>query len=385
VLADLLEKASAEWKHQNWTAAIACLDEYLEFEPEAAEVRTRLDDLRRQERLNRLDAYQTHAREMEKAERWDEAIAGWLEYLALQPDDLPQAEESLQAAQRNRLLAESYAQAQDALRQKDYRHAIQLLQGIITQEPSYKDTARLLAEAIVKERAAARSGNSAGSGRHSFLSFCLPSAAERFTDYAATTTPPLHLPNPPWHSFARQLSHHLPTPPLVTPTMPITITATPDWVESFVQPLVAQIEGKSPDFQDDFTEDRIWINSYGLPVEKTGAVQDGALRLSVDNGETTQLIPAWHLILSWKLRSSQVTWLIKTPPSPLTCAVVNTVGIIILRLIPQRTLLSSANQRYLPAPSWLRGHCPPRLRAAQPAFRPSSPAAAWLSCGTMSC
>ncbi len=153
VLASLLERASAEWKRQNWSEAIACLEEYLEFEPDSGEVRIRLDDLRLQQRQAQLSALKTEAQSLEKAERWDAAIAAWQGYLALQPEEHAQAEAAVQSAQRNRSLLEAYTQAQAALRQKEYGSAIPLLQGIIAQQPSYKDTARLLAEAIVKDRA----------------------------------------------------------------------------------------------------------------------------------------------------------------------------------------------------------------------------------------
>jgi tetratricopeptide (TPR) repeat protein len=298
VLADLLEKAGAEWKRQNWSAAIACLEEYLEFEPEAAEVRIRLDDLRRQERLNRLSALKTQAQDMERTERWDEAIAAWQDYLALQPEDRPDAERSLQAAQRYKVLAESYAQAQAALRQKEFARAIPILQGIITQQPSYKDAARLLTEAVVKERARRPVWKQrwVWAALVFVILFAISGiAAYRLPAWLASRTnnDPSLTQTLPAVAFNRTPASAIasPTQPLVTPTLPIPITATPDWVESFVQPLMDQVKGNSPDFQDDFSQDQTWTNSYGLPAEKTGAVQDGALRLSALSGETTQSLP----------------------------------------------------------------------------------------------
>jgi tetratricopeptide (TPR) repeat protein len=313
VLASLLERASTEWKRQNWSQAIACLEEYLEFEPDAGEVRHRLEDLRQQERQSRLSALKAQAQSLEKAERWDDAIAAWQEYLALQPEDRTQAEGALQAAQRYQALAKSYAQAQAALRQKEFGRASALLQGIIAQQPSYKDTARLLAEAIVREQArrpvwkqpwvwaalvfVILAGLSGVFGRDaiSFLSarinFNIPVLVA--VDPQVARTPPPEatrtgiLEAMPTSEATQQLAGSASTPSAA----PATPTSEPAWISGFVQPLMDQIEGKSPDFQDDFSQDRIWLNSYGVPVEKTGAVSAGSLRLSTANGETSQALP----------------------------------------------------------------------------------------------
>jgi tetratricopeptide (TPR) repeat protein len=150
VLARLLERASAEWKRQNWSEAIACLEEYLEFEPDSGDVRIRLDDLRVQQRQAKFSSVKAQAQSMEKAERWDEAIATWQEYLALQPEDRPQAEAALFAAQA---VIGSVHPGTNRLR-KGIQQAIPLLRASSQNPPI--GAARLLAEAIVKDRLAAR-------------------------------------------------------------------------------------------------------------------------------------------------------------------------------------------------------------------------------------
>jgi tetratricopeptide (TPR) repeat protein len=318
VLSGLLERASNEWKRQNWGQAIACLEEYLEFEPEAPDVRTRLEDLRRQERLNRLSSLKTRAQEMEKAERWDDAILAWQEYIALVPEDCSQAEAALQSAQRSRELAATYAEAQAALRQKDYRHAIQLLQGIITQEPSYKDTARLLTEAVVKERAHRPVWKqrwvwaalvfiilfalTAFFGRNAIQYISSRSATPGFPLIAADpegTLPSTAQVTPADIQQAMpsvQETQPIAALPTVTQAAGSTPTPEPAWIASFGQPALNYISSHEPDFSDDFSEAKSgwqltsWSEAQG---EKTLRYADyvagGVLRLDKEPGTNLSL------------------------------------------------------------------------------------------------
>lgn len=309
VLAELLEKASSEWKRQNWSQAISYLEEYLQFEPDAPEIRTRLEDLQRQHHLNRLAEIKSRAEGFEQDERWDEAITVWEEYLALEPDDQPEAEKTLQKAKRYKGLAEIYAQAEATMQAKEYSRAIGLYQDIISQVPSYKDTARLLAGAVRAEQR----------GRPVWLSPWVWAAlifvvlavltgvfrgelAAWFSSLADRPPPALGMITAPTQTTGVTIptsTYSSPTPaatasqiqPVSTQVPTQTEMSDPSWMVDFVQPIQETIAPLPPDFQDDFSSDKDWVNQYGISVEKVGTLADGAYQLAAADQEIIQWLP----------------------------------------------------------------------------------------------
>jgi tetratricopeptide (TPR) repeat protein len=146
-LDDLRSKAESAKKEEDWGSAIAALQEYLELEP-SQEIHKEIEDLKERQRQSRLAALKSKAERAEDEERWPDAIEQWEAHLALDPDDARAAKGAVQRAQKYKQIYEDYQQARESLRQKRYGQAVELLQGIIAQDPTYKATSRLLVEAV---------------------------------------------------------------------------------------------------------------------------------------------------------------------------------------------------------------------------------------------
>ncbi|MFC1997557.1 hypothetical protein ACFLXI_08140, partial [Chloroflexota bacterium] len=69
-------------------------------------------------------------------------------YLSLKPTDRVIAENEMANARKYRRIAADYAQAQDLMQKKRYEQAIELLQAIIAQDPTYKSASKLLTESV---------------------------------------------------------------------------------------------------------------------------------------------------------------------------------------------------------------------------------------------
>ncbi len=149
----LRAQAEAAQRAQKWEAALAALESYRKLEPGEANIQIEIEQLRVEKRESELKAFKAQAERAAKAEKWGEAVQAWESYLALQPEDGAGVEEKLQHARKYARIAGDYAEAQDAIRRKRYGRAIELLQGIIAQEPTYKSTSRLLVDAVEANKA----------------------------------------------------------------------------------------------------------------------------------------------------------------------------------------------------------------------------------------
>ena len=308
VLKDLLEKAEAEQERENWEKAITHLEDYLRFEHGDAEVVSRLAEVRRQQHLSRLVALKAKALEMGKAERWELAIESWQAYLDLEPEDREEAEAALNRAGHYQRLDESYKRGEEALRAKDFPQAIRLFQDIIAGEPAYKDTARLLSDAIVAERKRKPLWSSpwiwvtliitvlavlAGTFGGDVLGFLTSrSNHPQATAVAAliTAAPASQATSTPTLPITPTLTV-TPLPMQVPTTSPPTATAKPGWITDFGQPVLDYIDSNEPDFEDDFSEAKPeWrLTSWsGDGSEKTlriaDFVTDGALTMEIEPG-----------------------------------------------------------------------------------------------------
>jgi len=85
-------------------------------------------------------------------ETWSEAVGAWETYLEEVPEDAEKLEDRLAHARKYAQLSADYADAQEHIRKKQFNRAISKLQGIITQDPTYKATSRLLTEAVEGSR-----------------------------------------------------------------------------------------------------------------------------------------------------------------------------------------------------------------------------------------
>jgi len=152
LVASHISRAQEEQVQENWAEAITAVESALEISPDDLSLQAYLESLYQQQRESQLASLKDQAEMMAQSERWEEAVQSWEDYIALEPDDRQAAELLYKETLRRQQLAAEYALAKAALAQKDYSQAIKLFHSIIVQDPVYKDTARLLAEAVQAER-----------------------------------------------------------------------------------------------------------------------------------------------------------------------------------------------------------------------------------------
>jgi len=138
---------------EKWDAAVAALEGYLALKPGESKIKIEIDAIREEKRLGQLAVFKAQAEKATQTEKWGEAVSAWESYLTLNPDDQSQLEETIQHARKYAKISGDYDEAQQAIRKKRYGQAIELLQGIIAQDPSYKSTSRLLVEAVEANKA----------------------------------------------------------------------------------------------------------------------------------------------------------------------------------------------------------------------------------------
>ncbi|MBC7263400.1 MAG: tetratricopeptide repeat protein [Chloroflexi bacterium] len=155
-LESLLGRANQATESGRWDEAVAALEEYVALQPEDVAAQERLANARERQRKSQLNSLKVWARSLAKAEKWDEALTIWHEYLALEPEDAEAAQSEIQQVERSRELARAYIEAQVAMSRKDYDRAITLLKGIISKDETYRDAPRVLAQAIELRRTAGK-------------------------------------------------------------------------------------------------------------------------------------------------------------------------------------------------------------------------------------
>ncbi|HLA78792.1 MAG TPA: BMP family ABC transporter substrate-binding protein, partial [Vicinamibacteria bacterium] len=154
ILTALRATASRETAARNWAKAIRALEQALELAPEDTGLIELLRQARTSEREDRLQSLPEKARSLAAAERWDEALAAWQDYLGLEPPDPEQAQAEIERLKAAQALGQTYAEAQAALAHKDYDQAISILKGIVARDETYKESSRLLFQAIEARRRA---------------------------------------------------------------------------------------------------------------------------------------------------------------------------------------------------------------------------------------
>lgn len=142
------EQAESARQAGRWDDAIAALQKYRELEPGEAELESEILAIQQQKHQSEMLALKNLAEKSAKAEKWEEAVQSWEKYLQLQPDDTAEAEKNLQWSRKYAKISADYTNAQETIRKKRYERAIELLQAIIAQDPTYKATSRLLVEAV---------------------------------------------------------------------------------------------------------------------------------------------------------------------------------------------------------------------------------------------
>jgi WD40 repeat protein/tetratricopeptide (TPR) repeat protein len=142
---------------ERFDEAIEAFSKALEFTPEDRAIAERLAETRAAKRTKGLTTLREAGEEHFRAQRWEQAIGSFEEYLSLEPEDeeaVQAVESRLAEAREQGELAATYSQAQAALHQKRYDEAMGLLKEIINRDVSYKDATRLLTQAVELQREA---------------------------------------------------------------------------------------------------------------------------------------------------------------------------------------------------------------------------------------
>ena len=143
-----LRLADTSARAGKWEIAIQALTELLDIEPENAQVQQKIFELQAQQRECQLKMLYSQARALVKAEKFEEAISVWQQYLALEPADPEKAQAEIKMVQTAQILARTYADAQQEYAKGNYEKAIGLLKEVIDQDVNYKNASLLLAQAI---------------------------------------------------------------------------------------------------------------------------------------------------------------------------------------------------------------------------------------------
>lgn len=137
--------------------AIEAFESALELTPDDTAVIEQLAETRAAKRTKGLTTLREAGEVHFQAQRWEQAIGSFEEYLYLEPEDeeaVQAVESRLAEAREQGELAATYSQAQAALHQKRYDEAMALLKEIINRDVSYKDATRLLTQAVELQREA---------------------------------------------------------------------------------------------------------------------------------------------------------------------------------------------------------------------------------------
>lgn len=148
ILARADEAADAERSDD----AVAALNEYLSLEPGDAAVQERLIEAQRRRRESQLSSLKAQARSLVRDEKWEEALAAWSEYLALEPADRETVQAEIRQVEEGREMAQAYSEAQAAMARKGHDRAISHLKQIIAKDEDYRDASFMLAQAIALRR-----------------------------------------------------------------------------------------------------------------------------------------------------------------------------------------------------------------------------------------
>lgn len=154
-LGQLYEKATHAMDTGAWGLAVSHLEEIVEWDTQYEDAAARLREATKQVRLAHL---YDEAREKHAAGDWS-GVLEVFERIAADaraypdPEGLREdAERALQAAERERRLAELYERAEAASERREWHEAIEALETIVETDPDYRDVAVRLAEATRQSR-----------------------------------------------------------------------------------------------------------------------------------------------------------------------------------------------------------------------------------------
>jgi serine/threonine protein kinase len=229
---------------------------------------------------------QSRAIQLEEAEKWDEALKAWQDYLGIEPEKQDIVAANLRRIERKRDLANLYREARRAMEARDDVLAAKLLKEIIARDETYKDVLQLLGRIAARRSTRHRqiSRNRLWLAMGSILVVILLSLGAGYL-YARKTGPiraGLLLPG-----SGTKAATATSQPGIVLLPTPSPVTATdapapglPEQIRSFADPILAAIANIAPDYQDDFSNPNSgWSNDLSAANNQKG-YKDGAYFIS---------------------------------------------------------------------------------------------------------
>jgi len=154
IMASLLASSEKEARALNWEAAVKLIEEASALSPEDAKIQERLAEARQKLHAKKLADLKAQAQGLADAEKFNEALETWQEYLSMHPGDPEQVEAAIARIKQEQELFEIYTNASRAIATRDFDQAIRLLKDVINRDENYKDASRLLTRAIEQRRTA---------------------------------------------------------------------------------------------------------------------------------------------------------------------------------------------------------------------------------------
>ncbi len=156
IVASILGKAEREVRELNWEGAVCTLEEALALSPEDSQIQKRLGAAREKAHEQKLSDLKSRAQGFTDAEKFEDALKAWREYLSLNPGEQENVEEEIVRINSSAEIFELYTNAGRAITAKNFDEAVRLLKEVINRDESYKDASRLLTKAIEARRTAPR-------------------------------------------------------------------------------------------------------------------------------------------------------------------------------------------------------------------------------------
>jgi tetratricopeptide (TPR) repeat protein len=310
----LLKQSQQAQEQQDWNTALDAIKRALQLAPNDPALLIRLAAVQDAPRLAQISSLRAHAQEMERDQRWDEAVQNWEACLQLKPKDEENVRQSLQVARRGQKMASDYIQAQTAIKEGRYSQAIALLQGVIVQDAAYKDAASLLVECLKarpkRELKLPKLPNLPARWWHwavpaLILVVVIIGVATQWSRLSTLLAGIGQSKTP----IATQAAIGVPqaTASAAQDSPPPTMTATGWEFNTLTGAIEKMTGGKAPDVEDDFSSASLqeyWNNDKGA---KSATLQDGALRLNNEALVGDDVLKRMNYLLQVDLRFDKLS------------------------------------------------------------------------------
>ena len=277
-LESYLEQAKVARASHNGDAAIAAFEAYLDLEPGDEKVKAELESLRIENLETEFSGLRTRAEAAARAESWEEAIQAWEAALKLKPDQAANLNPKITQARKLSSLAGEYENAQDLMRKRQFSKAIPLLQGILSQDPTYKATSRLLVEAVEANK------QRKPFWKQPWLYAGLTGMALMILTLIFQSQIKGLISSPNDKTPGEKLGAHESSPTITSvPTnlaTPVPTNPAHQSAKAFADPFFAYIDNTEPDFQEDFSVEQAYWQDLGFEGGSSFLVDEEKMQIN---------------------------------------------------------------------------------------------------------